>query len=475
MKKGLFNRRIPTLFALLVLIAVIGVSTILIQRGIFYIGKAAPDSQPQNFSITNITDTSFTAVFTTNGQVEAVLSINDAKTASTIILDDRDKKTGTQSKYYSHHISVPNLTPNTTYTFKLIVGSKEYTNSSYSAKTGQTISTPPPAQNPLFGKVLLPDGSNGADTILIAKSDTTNVVSAVTDSKGEFILPTNSIRNLTFDNYITLSNDTIFTITFFRQTMKASATASFLAAQNLPPVTLLQQYVFNPPTETPSTQSSQLSVTQQLTQGQAVQIIRPKQNESFIDQRPNFTGTSYPNSSLTLTIPGTAQQQLLVGADGSWSFQPTLGFPQGKHTVTISTNDSENPKVTLTRTFSIFPQGSQVVESATPSASPTTKPTATPTPTATPKPSPTPTATPTKATASVTPSQNPTPSQAPITPTVTQPTATPTSLPTIQPTAYYTPTKLPPIAKPGGSENTFILTGISVVLIVAGTVLLFAL
>lgn len=474
MKKGLFNRRIPTLFALFVLIAVIGVSTILIRSGIFYIGKAAPDTEPQNFSITNITDTSFTAVFTTNGPTEAVLTVNDAKTGSAIVLDDRDKKTGTQNKYYSHHISVPNLTPNTPYTFKLLVGGKEYVNPSYSAKTGQTILSQPPPQNPLFGKVLLPDGSLGIDTILTAKTASTNIISAVTDSKGEFILPTNSIRNPTSDSYFTLSNDTVFTITFFRQTMKASVTASFLAAQNLPPVTLLQQYVFNPPTETPSTQSSQLSVSQQLTQGETVQIIRPKQNESFVDQRPNFTGTSYPNSSLTLTIPGVAQQQLLVGSDGSWSYQPTLGFPQGKHTVTITTTDSTNPKVTLSRTFSIFPQGSQVVESATPSASPTIKPTATPTPTVAPKPSPTPTAKPT--TAAISPTSSPTPTQASLpTPSVEQPATTPTSLPTIQPTVYFTPTKLPPIAKPGGSENTFILTGISIVLIVAGTVLLFAL
>ncbi len=464
MKKGLFNRRIPTVFALVVLMAVIGISTLLIQKGVFYIGKAAPDTEPQNFSLTNITDTSFTAVFTTSGQVDAVVTINDAKTGNSIVLDDRDKKTGAQGKYYSHHITVPNLSSETSYAFKLLVGGREYANPLYTVKTGKTISSLPPNQNPLFGKILLPDGTIGSDSVIVAKTDASQNVSAITDSKGEFILPTNSLRNLSSSDYIILKNETVFSISVFRQTMKAQVTATFQVAQNLPPVTLLQQYIFNQLTEEVSTSSSQLNVSLP-TNGKTVDIISPKQGESFIDQRPFFTGTSYPNSSLTLTIPGVAEQQLIVKADGSWSYQTPNGIPQGKHSLTITTTDPNNPKVSLTRNFTIFPQGSQVAESATPSATPSIKPTATSTPT------PTKTPTPTTKTPSVTPSVSPSASPS-ATPTAT---ATPTSLPTMKPTVYYTPTKLPPIEKPGGAENTVVLTGISVFLILAGTVLLFAL
>ncbi len=467
MKKGLFNKRIPTLFAIIVLVVVIGISTILIKNGIFYVGKAAPDTEPQNFSVTNITDTSFTVAFTTAGLVDGVVNINDAKTGNSIILDDRDKKTGAQAKYYSHHITVPNLSPETTYSFKLLVGGKEYANSSYAVKTGKSISSAPPSQNPLFGKVLLPDGGVGSDAIIIAKTEQSEIISAVTDSKGEFILPTNSLRSLAGNEYVILQNETTFSITVFRQTMKASVSTTYQAGQNLPPVTLLQQYVFTQVSEVVSTQSSQLNIPFP-TSGKTVDIISPKQDESFVDQRPLFSGTSYPNSTLSLTIPGVVEQQLLVKADGSWSYQAPNGIPQGKHALTITTNDSNNPKVSLTRNFNIFPQGSQITENATPSASPTIKPTATPTPSPTPTNKPTPTVTTT-----VTPSLSPSPTASP-TPTLVA-TATPTSLPTMKPTVYYTPTKLPPIAKPGGVENTAILTGISVILIVAGTAILFAL
>jgi hypothetical protein len=467
MKKGLFNRRIPTVFALVILIAIVGISTLLIQKGIFYIGKAAPDTEPQNFTITNVTDTSFSAVFTTSGLVDAVLNINDAKTGNSIILDDRDKKTGAQGKYYSHHITVPNLLPETTYNFKLLIGGKEYTNPSYVIRTGKAITTPPPNQNPLFGKILLPDGGVGSDSVIIAKTKQAETISAITDGKGEFILPTNSLRNSLSTEYVTLQNDTVFTISVFRQTMKASVTATFLVGQNLPPVTLLQQYVFSQVSEEVSTQSSQLNITFP-SSGKTVDIINPQQGESFVDQRPLFSGTSYPNSSLTLTIPGVIEQQLLVKADGSWSYQNQNGIPQGKHTLTITTNDLNNQKVSITRNFTIFPQGSQITESATPSATPSIKPTATPTPSPTPTTRPSPTIT-TTVTLTASPSVPLT-----VTPTLT-PTATPTSLPTMKPTAYYTPTKLPPIANPGRTGNTALLTGISIILIVAGTALLFAL
>lgn len=468
MKKGLFNRRIPTIFALIALLMVIGVSTILIQRGVFYIGKAAPDTEPQNFSVTNVTDTSFTTVFTTTGLVDAVLNINDAKTGKSIILDDRDKKTGAQGKYYSHHITVPNLTAETTYVFKLLVNGKEYINPSYAVKTGKNISQGPPNQNPLFGKVLLPDGNPGSDVIVVAKTDQSETVSAVTDSKGEFILPTNSLRNTESSDYLTLQRDTTFSISVFRQTMKASVTTTFQLAQNLPAITLLQQYVFNQIIEPTSTQSSQLSASLPVNE-KTVDIVSPKQGESFVDQRPFFTGTSYPNSTITLSIPGVAEQQVLVKADGSWSYQTPSGIPQGKHTITITTTGPNSPKETITRNFTIFPQGSQVSESATPSATPVVKPTATATPTPTKKP--TPTTVPITLRPTTTPSSSP---SATLTPTIAA-TATPTSLPTMQPTTYYTPTKLPPIEKPGGIGNTAILTGISVALIIAGTALLFAL
>lgn len=463
--------------ALIILVAVIGISTYLIQKGVFYVGKAAPDTQPQNLSINNVTDTSFTVVFTTAGLTDSVLSMNDANIGNSITFDDRDKKTGTHNKYYSHHITVPNLSPNSSYTFKLIVGGKEYLSSAYSVKTGGQIDTSPPAQNPIFGKVILPDGTPGSDSIVVVKTAGAGQASAITDAKGEFIIPTNSIRDIKGLAYILLVDDSAITITAYRQLMSATVSTNFKVAQNLPPITLLQQYVFTQGEEETSTMSSQLNIALPKSSTKTVDITSPKQGESFVDLRPEFTGTSYPNSNVSLSIPGLLQQKIIANSDGTWAFKSINNLPQGKLTITATGTDQDGNKTSATRTFSIFQQGSQIAESATPSAKPTIKPTATPTPraTATPTSTPTPTptqpatVTPTPSGISITPTASLTPTPSPI-PTLT-PTATPTPLPTI----FATPTKLPPIASPGGTENTIMLTAFSIILIVVGTALLFAL
>ena len=474
MKKGLFDRRIPTVLALLVLVVIIGISIALVRSGIFYVGKAAPDSQPQNFGVTNITDSSFTAVFTTTGSVDATVVMNDANTGSTLILDDRDKKSGSQSKYFSHHISVPGLEPETEYTFKLIVNGTEYQSPDYKVKTGKQISSPPPTQNPIFGSVLLPDGAIGVDTLVMAKSGESQMISSITDSKGEFILPTNSLRNSSYSSYVNLSDNSELTLTLMRQSMSATINTVFKTSQNLPKVTLQQNYNFVSQQETTPSPVEPLFNFSIPSTGQTIDITTPSDGESFVDFRPIFKGTSYPNSSINITVPKVFTQQLTAKADGSWSFQPQNAIPQGNYTITIEGTDENNEEVTVTKRFTIFPLGSQIIESATPSATPTNRPSATPTRTPTPSPTTVPSVSPSM---SISPSPTPSP-----TPTIIVPTATiipaativPTSIPAT-PTAQVTPTSLPTISDPGGTENTIVLTGFSIILIAAGLVMLFAL
>ena len=54
MKKGLWQKRIPTVAAILLLFGSIWVTTLLIQKQILFIGRATPDKTPQNIVISNI-------------------------------------------------------------------------------------------------------------------------------------------------------------------------------------------------------------------------------------------------------------------------------------------------------------------------------------------------------------------------------------------------------------------------------------
>ena len=458
MKKGLFNKRIPTTLALLVLLGFIAVSIILVQKGIFYIGKAAPENQPQNVFLSNITDTSFTVSFTTPGSVDAVLTMSDARVGNSLILDDRDKKNGGQEKYFSHFISVPNLKANTKYVFKLLVGGKEYSDPSYTTETASEIQEEPPSQNPIFGKVLLPDGTFAKDTIVSAKTKDSQLVSSITDEKGQFIIPTNSWRTSNLNQYLLLQEDSPIVITALRQTMKSTVDTIFSVAKNLPSITLQEHYSFSPQTETVSTKDSQLNLTFPTSSGKTIDITNPKEGQAFIDQSPLFTGVAYPNSKVTIQLKNVLEKQVISSPKGTWSFRVDTSLPQGEHNITILTPDNTGAYIKISRNFTIFPLGSQIADSATPSATPIIQPTIAPT------------TTPITPTITIVPTQ---PTAAPETPSPTV-SATPTTIPTVLPTkTVFTPT--PTIAPSGAISNTIALTSISIILIIAGTALLFAL
>lgn len=235
------KRRIPIILGLVLLLCVIAISVSLVQSGIFYIGNATPDPSPQKVQIANVTDTSFTVVYITRGPYEGIISLRSGN-GNKIFLDDRDRNSGIKEKYNSHHITALNLLPNSTYSFQIISGGTTYDSASFSVTTGSVISSPPPPQNPLYGKVIHKDGTDAWDSVIFANNESSLLVSAVTNARGEFIIPTNSLRNITNDNYSILNDDSQITIEALNKDLIATVNTVFKIAQNLPTITLQQTY-----------------------------------------------------------------------------------------------------------------------------------------------------------------------------------------------------------------------------------------
>ena len=166
-----------------------------------------------------------------------------------------------------------------------------------------------------------------------------------------------------------------------------------------------------------------------------------------MDSRPLLRGTALPNQKVKIRIESEVIiDEVTADSNGLWSYRPPKSIAPGQHKITIETIDSFGVSKILTQNFTVFASGSQVAESATPSATPTS----TPTPTAAPKTTPT--------------------------PTVTAFTPTPTPTPTIPLSITISPTQIPIITPaPPGSSSSLILTVISVLLIFAGSALLFIL
>ncbi|OGH36063.1 MAG: hypothetical protein A3B43_00260, partial [Candidatus Levybacteria bacterium RIFCSPLOWO2_01_FULL_38_120] len=447
MRKGLWSKRIPTFFAFLLLFISIWVTSFLIQKGVIFVGRATPEKSPREVLISNITDSSFTVTFQTLAKTVAAVSIEEKNNPQFVVFDDRNKRTDEQKPFYSHYITVSDLKPKTIYELSILSDGEIYLNGEkkYIVTTGPLITGAPPVQNPIVGKVLLPDGSAASDTIVVIAIEGAQSISSLTKDDGTYIIPTNSIKKTILDDYLTIDGNQEIQLKIIRGDMRASVKSLFKDSELIPPLTLQKNYDF---TKTPeqkiSSLASQLKVPPAKTKFGEVKILNPKPSESLIDNKPLFRGVALPNKTIKITIESNPiKTEVISDNNGSWSFRPSVPLSPGEHTITIETQDNFGILKTISQKFTVFASGAQVAESATPSATPAITIT-------------------------------PTTTQA-ITPTVfISPSATPliTQIPTIAPTVVVTiPPTIPPITipittpAPPGSSSSLILTSISIILI----------
>lgn len=385
---NLLNKKIPTILSFFVLIFGVIVTTILVKQGVIFFGHAAPSDIPQDIRITNISDTGFTVTYTTSANVIGTVTLI-SNTKPQVILDDRDQQAGVPKPYNVHSISVKNLTPQTAYSFTILSGSTTYQdgNKPFTLTTQQKITDTPTEQTPLAGKILLPDGTVPAETILFVTTTNGQLLSTLLNPSGLYILPLNTMRTKDFSSLVKFTSDSILQILATNGSISSHATVGMGSINPVPAITLSQDYDFTLSTKPIPTGSATKfpSFDAQTNNSYTAtpEIITPKTNESFTDQQPQFTGTAAPGSSVTVVIHSDEKIQTTIKADatGTWTFRPSTPLSPGQHTITITAPDQFGILRTIVQSFTVYAAGSQVNQSATPSATltPTSIPTQTPT------------------------------------------------------------------------------------------------
>ena len=429
MTKTLLDKRIPTILGIVLLLVGIITASLLAQNGVRLAIDALPGQPPQNIQISNIAGNSITISYTT--AVDAVGIVNIGKTASLDkrVLDDRDQKS--PKPHRAHHLTAKGLEPETTYFFSIVSGDTTFLaddNKPFTVTTGPEISQAKETQPSLKGKVLLIDGTNAAETLVYLKGPGSQVISPSTESDGNYDVPLTGIRVENLQNYLFFTQtDQPSILRITDGSVLSTVTLNPAKTNPVPTIVLSNDYNFilNPfPLANQDTAPVGFPTTTK-TNGEIEnpQITTPEEKETLADQQPRFEGTALPNQDVEITIESQQTVETTVKADvsGNWSYRPSSPLEPGNHTIIIKTQDASGILQTITRSFSVFAQGSQFIE---PSVSPRPTATRTPTPTPTAVKSPTPTATKTP------------------TPTLTKtPTLTPTRTPT--PTRTLTPTKIP--------------------------------
>ena len=475
MKKTIWDKRIPTLLGMLLIIVGVGITSFLVNKGVILTGHANPTTNPQNVRITNITDNSFTVSYNTDAQVIGSLNYGKDQSLGQTALDDRDQQTGSLVNHKVHSITVRNLSSTTKYFFSITSGQDKFLNNGapFEVTTGASIDNPPSDQKPIVGKVTNPDGNAPSEGIIYITTDNSQVISSLLKDDGTYLIPLNSVRNQDLTAYLDFSTVNSLKMLIFGDGLSSNISLSISQINPVPTITLSQDYDFTTGTEPAASSSAKQNINESFpspkpnvnTSNKNPGILTPQENQSFSDQQPLLKGTAQPNETVKIVIHSDAQIQTQVTADanGNWNFRPTTPLSPGQHTISITTKDINGILKTITQTFTVYAAGSQVSPVVNP-------PTATPTPLAMATPSPSPSATPI-----ITPEPTvaPTPT-ASATPTVTP---VPTPIPTVAPTP--TPS-IAPVLAPGGKspgpDGKIVTLGLlGGMLTIIGAFLLFAL
>jgi hypothetical protein len=393
---SIWDKRMPTLLGLILIVIGIAGTSYLVQIGAIPFLHAAPPETPTNIRVTNVSDESFTVTYTTEASVIGSINLTKQDGQNQVILDDRDQASGTPTFHQVHSITAHSLKPKTDYSFTITSGTKTFQNNqtSFTITTGQTISDPPSSEDPLAGRVILPDGSPPSEALVYATTTDGQTLSAIVKATGLYVIPLNSMRTANFSSYIVFNAKTTLQLLWSTNTLTSKANILASERNPVPTVTLSNDYDFTTQTN-PIASTSAIVLNfpsfalDNTVQAAPIAITNPTKNETFTDAQPVLQGKAQPNATVSIEIHSDTAITTNVTADtnGNWKYRPTTPLAPGQHTITITTKDQFGILQTLKQTFTIFASGSQVAEAATPSAT-IVPPTATPKPQATATPTP---------------------------------------------------------------------------------------
>src|SRR5581483_4739311 len=151
MRNTIWNKKIPTVLGLFLLIIGVAITSYLAKSGAIFQERANPSQNPNDVRITNISDTSFTVSYTTDDKALGSVSYGTDPKMGNTALDDRDQQKGVPTAYNTHFITLKGLQPETAYYFSIISGELTLLNNGvpFQVSTGKSFGETPPNQNPM--------------------------------------------------------------------------------------------------------------------------------------------------------------------------------------------------------------------------------------------------------------------------------------------------------------------------------------
>lgn len=406
-------KSLPTILGLLILFAGVTAGVILISQGTSRFLRASPEITPKQVKITNISENSFTVSWITDTQTAGFVKYGSDKELPFIAKDERDEDTEESGNFLTHHVTLKELKSATVYYFKIFSGGKAFDNNGqeYQANTAPKTEELLPKNDVAYGNIIKPDGSPAEEVIVYLSLANTTPQSTLTKPSGNWVIPLNVIRSDNLTGYATYDQEASIEEIFVQGANSGTATGVAVTKNDspMPIITLGQNFDFRKsylaqtktPDEsdqiTPSPGKLPFEATTSPTPAteKALEIINPEQAEELNTLEPEFLGTGPAGETLAIEVnsPQSFSDEITIGDDGNWSWNPPNSLSPGEHTITVTLADGRS----FSRLFTVLAaEGSDLPSfTATPSATITPSPTTTPSLTVTPTPTTTAAATPT--------------------------------------------------------------------------------
>lgn len=377
MANKLLDKRIPTVLGMILIIAGLSITTFLTnQQTIFQVGAQA-NTQPQEVRISNITDNSFTISYTTNTPTSGYVNYGQDNSLNQTSFDE----TASSQKLDNHTLHVftlTNLSPKTKYYFVITSGQDKYLDNgkNFEVTTAPSLADSNMSEK-ISGKVILPNSNPPKEAIVYLTVNGAQTLSAIVGKNGTYNIKLNHLLSQNLSSLENLSKNTELKILILGDTLKSSAIFYFHQLENMPLITLSNNYDFRYKYEKVSSTSAVLNnfptisaLTETATKDDSLRIITPESNQTLKSQKPKIEGTALPNQKVVILIHSQQQIETTVTTDsnGNWSYQPTTNLEPGTHTITVSTTNSSGIIDTITKTFTVYAQETTPILTSSPTA-----------------------------------------------------------------------------------------------------------
>src|SRR3989344_3638334 len=247
-----FEKRIPTILGLGVLVAGLVGGVLLVTTNQIFKTRASSSDTPKSIALANLSEAGASIYWQTEQPTTGFIQAGPSAALGLKFRDERDIQA--PEPHQLHFITLNNLTPNTIYYYKIGSGGLTYPPGEPFSFRTPADKTAPSNLPPLIGTIMDSDSQPVTEAIITLELPEAQSLAAITKVAGNFILPLTEIRNRDMAENLTFPESGLSgKLTIFNQTKLSSVIIKLpFAATTLPQITLGQDLDLSSPPASPS-------------------------------------------------------------------------------------------------------------------------------------------------------------------------------------------------------------------------------